>query len=141
MFDYKKSLGTESIETLRERLREAEAFEVEAELAELVEQEDMKPETSFGPTTAPVTEAEPLVISDEDRRELPFVTNGLLFVVCGTSERGLNLNRIVQIIPVEDDIQCVILYDMPVEENRFTTQVVQHRVADIRRALRSGDSL
>ena len=145
MSDDKKTLTAGSIEQLRERLKEAEAsvasgetkeVTIETELtveAEPVAEEDTKPMAAAEP--APVIEVDPFVISDEDRKELPFVSNGLLFVVCGTSERGFNLGRIVQIIPVDDDAQCVLVYDMKTEENPFITQIVQHRVADIRKAL------
>ena len=129
--DAVKETEEAGFEQLRERLKEAEAVEVEAEL---VAQEDVKP-MKPAEQAAPVIEAQPLLISDKDRKELPFVANGLLFVVCGTSERGFNLGRIVQIIPVDDDAQCVLVYDMKTEENPFITQIVQHRVADIRKAL------
>ena len=115
----------QSIEELRKRLKQAEESQevVEVVDAEIVPEDEIIPELKALP------------ISAEEREALPFVSNGLIFVVCGESERAFSMSRIVQIIPVDDDLQCVILYDMETEDNRFVTQVVQHRVADIRGAL------
>ena len=118
----KKEGSTDSIEELKRRL-------AEAELAEEVIEGEIVPDTEMTP------HVKALPISDEERSDLPFLANDLLFVICGESERALNVARIVQIIPVDDDAQAVIIYDMEMEGNRFTTQIIQHRVADIRKAL------
>ena len=78
---------------------------------------------------------EAVVISDEDLKDLPRVSSGLLFVICGEAERALSLSRIVQVIPVDDNVQSVILYDMETDDGRFATQVVQHSISEIRKAL------
>ena len=116
---------SESIEELKRRLAEAEAAaaEVKEVEAELVPEDEKLP-----PIKA-------LSITPEEREALPFVSNGLLFVICGESERCFNVSRIVQIIPMDDDLQAIIVYEMQTKDSPFITQIIHHRVADIREAL------
>ena len=133
--------GPESIDVLRRLLADAEAAEGidpvdpigDADPTEVKSILPAKVELPLVDEGLPVPA--PFMISDEERAQLPFVSCGLLFVVCGTSERSLNTDRIVQIIPMDNDEQSVILYDMRPHTEPIITQVVHHRVADIRKAL------